>query len=196
MKVLLQDIKSIKPYKKNPRNNQNSIEPVIESIKAYGFQQPIVVDKKGTIIAGHTRYKAALEMGLKKVPVVVADKLNPKQVRAYRIADNKTNEFARWNMPMLKDELEGLDDFFTGVSESEIEGMNFGFEELGEGEKENPQNPQNPQTPNIGIEEVNMSFMLDSDKRDSIMDKLFDIKEAKSFETLSEALYFKVMEEF
>ena len=104
-------IKSIRPYEKNPRRNDEAVDAVAASIKEFGWQQPIVVDKDGVIIAGHTRYKAAKKLKCDTVPVVVADDLTEDQVKAYRLADNKTGELAEWDMPMLNEELDDLADF-------------------------------------------------------------------------------------
>lgn len=104
-------IKSIRPYEKNPRRNDEAVDAVAASIKEFGWQQPIVVDKDGVIIAGHTRYKAAKKLKCDIVPVVVADDLTEDQVKAYRLADNKTGELAEWDMPILNEELADLADF-------------------------------------------------------------------------------------
>ena len=80
---------SIKPYRKNPRINDDAVPEVEQSIASFDFLQPIVVDKKGVIIVGHTRWLAAKALELKEVPVIYATHLTPKQVKAYRIADNK-----------------------------------------------------------------------------------------------------------
>jgi DNA modification methylase len=106
--VELRDIHSIKPYERNPRINDDAVAAVASSLREFGFRQPIVVDSDGTIIAGHTRYKAALQLGLTKVPVHVAIDLTPEQVRAYRIADNKTGEIAEWDLNILPIELAEL----------------------------------------------------------------------------------------
>lgn len=84
----------IKPYEKNPRKNDEAVKYVAESIKEFGFKVPIVVDKDMTIVAGHTRYKAAKKLGLNEVPVIVADDLTDEQIKAFRLADNKTGEKA------------------------------------------------------------------------------------------------------
>ena len=84
------------PYARNPRKNDGAVTKVKASIQEFGFQQPIVVDKDGIIVAGHTRHKAAMELGLTEVPVVVASDLTPAQIKAYRIADNRVNEEASW----------------------------------------------------------------------------------------------------
>ena len=108
MKVEEWEVGRIVPYENNPRLNEDAVEKVAASIKEFGFRQPIVVDEKGTIIVGHTRYKAALELGLKTVPVHVAAGLTPEQAAAYRLADNKTAEFAFWDSDALGIELDAL----------------------------------------------------------------------------------------
>lgn len=105
MNIIEKNIKDIKPYENNPRNNEGAVEKVAESIKEFGFQQPIVVDKDNVVIVGHTRLKAAERIGLDKVPVVVADELTKEQAKAYRLADNKTNEIATWKFDVLNEEL-------------------------------------------------------------------------------------------
>lgn len=121
MQVVAKSIDEIKPYENNPRNNDDAVDAVANSIKEFGWQQPIVVDIGGVIIAGHTRYKAAQKLGLKTVPVVVAKDLTEGQVKAYRLADNKSGELAKWNDELLEDELVGIDD---------IDMSQFGFDEL------------------------------------------------------------------
>ena len=90
MQIIIKGISEIKPYENNPRNNDSAVDAVAASIREFGWQQPIVVDKDGVIIAGHTRYKGARKLGLTEVPVVVAENLTDEQVMAYRLADNKT----------------------------------------------------------------------------------------------------------
>jgi ParB-like chromosome segregation protein Spo0J len=98
----------VRSYENNPRNNDKAVDAVAASIKEFGFSQPIVVDSDSVIIVGHTRLKAAQKLGLERVPVVVASHLTPEQVRAYRIADNKTAEIAEWNYDLLPIELSAL----------------------------------------------------------------------------------------
>jgi ParB-like chromosome segregation protein Spo0J len=83
---------------------------VAASLKEYGFRQPIVVDADGIVIAGHTRLLAAKQIGMKQVPVHVATDLSPTQVKAYRLADNRTAEETSWDLELLPLELEGLVD--------------------------------------------------------------------------------------
>lgn len=114
-------IKSIRPYEKNPRRNDEAVDAVAASIREFGWQQPIVVDKDGVIIAGHTRYKAAKKLKCDTVPVVVADDLTEDQVKAYRLADNKTGELAEWDTALLGEELAELADFDMSQFGFEIE---------------------------------------------------------------------------
>lgn len=110
MKIELRNIDAVHPYDRNPRINDNAVDAVAASLKEFGFRQPIVVDKDGIIVCGHTRYKAALQLGLKKIPVHVATDLTPEQIRAYRIADNKTSDLAEWDYDILPIELSELMD--------------------------------------------------------------------------------------
>src|SRR5688572_2478127 len=109
MKIELRKISDIKPYPGNPRINNSAVDAVAKSIQAYGFRQPIVVDIDGVIVCGHTRWKAAQKLGLELVPVHVATDLTPEQIRAYRIADNKTATLADWDFDLLPLELADLD---------------------------------------------------------------------------------------
>lgn len=106
--VQYQDISQIHPYENNPRNNEAAIEPVAQSIKSFGFRVPILIDQKGTIIAGHTRYEAAKRLGMDKVPCILVDDLTDAQIRAYRIADNKVSEASSWNDDVLRAEMDAL----------------------------------------------------------------------------------------
>lgn len=90
--ISYQAIESIHPYENNPRNNAAAVDLVARSIKDFGFRVPILIDQNDIIIAGHTRYEAAKKLGLKEVPCVKVTDLTDAQIRAYRIADNKTAE--------------------------------------------------------------------------------------------------------
>jgi len=109
MKVEDRPIEQVVPYWRNPHNNENAVNSVMDSIERYGFNVPIVVDSKGVIIAGHTRYKAAVRLEMKTVPVYVAD-LTPQLAKEYRIADNKSGELAAWNMDALVAELREIEE--------------------------------------------------------------------------------------
>lgn len=108
MNLIDKKLEEIKPYEKNPRNNEDAVQYVANSIREFGFKVPIVIDKDGTIVAGHTRYKAAQELGLETVPCIIADDLTEQQIKAFRIADNKTADKATWDDEMLGDELKDI----------------------------------------------------------------------------------------
>ena len=119
-------VESLVPYARNPRNNAAAIDAVKASIAEFGFRQPIVVDEKMVVIVGHTRLEAAKQLGLKTVPVHVAEGLTPAQAKAYRIMDNRSHENAEWDDEMLRLEFGDLklDDFdlaLTGFVSEELD---------------------------------------------------------------------------
>lgn len=123
MRLKLKNVKpsEITPYFNNPRKNDLAVEKVAESIKSFDFQQPILVDENMEIIAGHTRWKAALKLDLKEIPVIISSGLSEKKKKAYRIADNRLGEYSIWDFPKLNLEIDDLD-------ESDKELLNFGFD--------------------------------------------------------------------
>ena len=150
MKIEIVDINTIKPYENNPRKLKDSaIEKVAKSIKEFGFRQPIVVDKEKIIVVGHTRYRASKKLGFTNVPITIADNLTPEQINAYRIADNRTNEEAEWDIELLKTELKDLQlkDFdldLTAFDEDQLN--NFLFEEK-DGLTDEDAVPETPEEP-------------------------------------------------
>lgn len=150
MNIIEKKITDIKPYEKNPRHNDEAVQYVAESIRVFGWKQPIVIDKNGIIVAGHTRYKAAKKLGLKKIPCIVADDLTEEQVKAYRLADNKVSEAAEWDFDLLFDELDDLLDFdmsafgFGGIDPAEdIEPEETDPDEPKQNERERTMNAYN-----------------------------------------------------
>lgn len=111
MQIIEKKLSELKPYENNPRKNDEAVKYVANSIKEFGFKVPVVIDKDGTIICGHTRYKAAKRLKLPTVPCVVADDLSEEQIRAYRLADNKVSELAEWDIPLLTAELQEIFSF-------------------------------------------------------------------------------------
>jgi site-specific DNA-methyltransferase (adenine-specific) len=150
MKVEMRPIASIKPYENNPRQNDAGVDAVAASIREFGFRQPVVVDEDGVIIVGHTRYKAALKLGLEEVPVHVASGLTPAQAKAYRLADNQTATLSAWDDDKLPLELLQLQqmDFdlnLTGFSGDEL--MRLLGSEQNEGLTDPDAVPQPPDEP-------------------------------------------------
>ena len=114
-------IGDITPYPNNPRKNREAIAKVVKSVREYGFRQPLVIDEKNVIIVGHTRYYAAVELGMDTVPVHVAS-LSKAKARAYRIADNRTGQEATWDIDKLTVEIDAIGrDVFTGFDQAELD---------------------------------------------------------------------------
>ena len=128
MNIVKIKVEDLIPYINNPRNNENAVDKVASSITEFGFKNPIVIDKNNIVINGHTRLLASKKLGLKEVPVIVADDLTEAQVKAFRIADNKTSEYAEWNEELLKLELEQLEEMNFDLDEVNIDYSDFGLE--------------------------------------------------------------------
>lgn len=123
-KIVMMSTDELIPYNHNPRVNDGAVDAVAKSIEEFGFRNPIIVDKNNVIIAGHTRLKASKKLGLKKVPVIVADDLTDEQANALRLVDNKTNELANWDFARLKDELDKI------PSTIDMSAFDFDMEEI------------------------------------------------------------------
>ena len=149
MVIQERNLGEIRPYEKNPRRNDDAVKYVVESIKEFGFKVPIVIDSNGVIVAGHTRYKAAKELGMETVPCIVADDLTEDQIKAFRLADNKVAEKAGWDFALLEQELDELIDFdmeaFGFTDHEDVDISDF-FEEAQHKEKE----PKKIQCPHCG----------------------------------------------
>lgn len=156
MKIEMWPTSNVKPYAKNPRDNDNAVAPVAASIKEYGFRQPIVVDADGVIIVGHTRHRAAQILDLAEVPVHIATDLSPAKVKAYRLADNKTGELATWDEDVLADEIVDLRSL-ADMPEIDLDMTALGFgddeldalfaDDLNEGETDPDDVPERPEDP-------------------------------------------------
>jgi DNA modification methylase len=118
----MKQVSVLQEYENNPRNNDEAIKAVANSIREFGFKVPIVITSDNVIIAGHTRLKASVSLGLEEVPCIVADDLNEAQIKAFRLADNKTAELATWDLSRLEEEFAGID----------MDMLQFGFEEMEE----------------------------------------------------------------
>jgi predicted 3-demethylubiquinone-9 3-methyltransferase (glyoxalase superfamily) len=121
-------VEDLIPYINNPRNNENAVDKVASSIAEFGFKNPIVIDKNNVVINGHTRLLASKKLGLKEVPVIIADDLTEAQVKAFRIADNKVSEYASWDEELLKIELEQLEEMNFNLNDLNIDYSDFGLE--------------------------------------------------------------------
>ena len=109
MNIVYKKVDDLVPYENNPRNNDEAVDYVANSIKEFGFKVPVAVDKDNVVVAGHTRLKACEKLGITEVPCIVADDLTEDQIKAFRIADNKVGEVATWDNQKLAEELADID---------------------------------------------------------------------------------------
>ena len=136
LNIIYRPIKELKPYKKNAKkHNKEQVEQIANSIKEFGFTQPVIIDKHDCVVAGHGRILGAKKAGLKQVPTVCLDELTEEQIKAYRLVDNKLNE-SEWDKKTLKEELDELyssfsmEDFGFGISIENIDLLQEGRREI------------------------------------------------------------------
>lgn len=122
LKIVYKKLDDLTPYENNPRLNDGAVDAVAKSIEEFGFKVPIVIDKDGVIVAGHTRLKAAKQLAINEAPCIIADDLSEEELKAFRLADNKVSELAGWDWDKLEEELEKL-------KLSDIDMEELGFEE-------------------------------------------------------------------
>lgn len=195
MQIKNVDINSIKPYKKNPRKiSPKSIDMVAGSIKEFGFQQPIVVDKDYVIVVGHTRHEASKKLGLKEIPIVVGD-FTDQQSKAYRIADNRINEETGWDYKILQEELNLLLDLdmdlnLTGFSSEELDSM-FSKEEI---EITDPINAIDDENHLINdVKMIQLFYEPETEKR--FRDIINLVKDNNNIDNISDAVMYCVLNE-
>ena len=129
LNIIYKNIKELKPYKKNAKkHNKEQVEQIANSIKEFGFTQPVIIDKNNCVVAGHGRILGAKKAGLKQVPTVTLEELTEEQIKAYRLVDNKLNE-SEWDFCLLDEELEILSD------DIDMELFGFEFDEIEEEEQ-------------------------------------------------------------
>ena len=202
MQIENRTLSNIKPYKNNPRRSVKTIAKIVTSIKEFGFKQPLVLDKEGVIIVGHSRYLAAKELGLETVPCVIAKELTPQQIRAYRIADNRIAQDGEWDTDLLAIELSEINksdfDFTkTGFTQAELESLILdpisGTQSL-TSITEDSQKVQDPEFYEASVsahtdeEYVNLNFTMRHIDRKLVFSKLNDIKDKMKLLTASDAL--------
>lgn len=136
LNIVYKNIKELKPYKKNAKkHDKTQVEQIANSIKEFGFTQPVIIDKNNCVVAGHGRILGAKKAGLKQVPTVCLEELTEEQIKAYRLVDNKLNE-SDWDFSLLDEELGILSDdidmelfgFDTDMSDEELEKKKIEFE--------------------------------------------------------------------
>ena len=166
------------PYENNPRINDNAVDKVAESIKFFGFKVPVVIDKNNVIVAGHTRVKAAEKLGLQTVPAIIADDLTEEQIKAFRLADNKTSEYSVWDMGKLETELAEIADIDMSV---------FGFS-IPDDADDDDEDDDGTYTTNVNIpqyeitgEVPDLNELVDEDKTNELLEEI-DNSELRSDE--------------
>lgn len=169
MQIVMKNVEVLIPYENNPRRNDQAVEMVTRSIKEYGFRVPIVIDKDNVIVTGHTRLKAALNLGMRDIPCVVADDLTSDKIRAFRLADNKTAEVAEWDFEKLQEELSELSEKFA-------QDFGFNLEDLPEELDDEISNPytQKLDIPQYAIKGEMPSFieMVDAGKAEELLEEI------------------------
>ena len=135
--IVYKRVDELVPYENNPRNNKKAVDKVAKSIEKFGFKVPIVGDENNVIVAGHTRLLASKQLGLESVPVIVAKELTDEQIKAFRLADNKTSEFAEWNEDLLIQELSEIESIDMSI---------FGFDDIENELEEELENDETPKT--------------------------------------------------
>ena len=179
-------ITDVIPFDNNPRNNDEAVDYIANSIQEFGFKNPIIVDKRNVIICGHTRLKAAQKLGLKEVPVIRATELSEEQVKAFRLADNKTGEFASWDDEKLQEELQGI---------TEMDMEQFGFFVDGEDITEKKEDKPEVEFTEVLGEEHNYIVLYFDNEVDWLQaESLFDIKPKKNLSTRTDGKLTKGME--
>ena len=170
MEIIEKLVDEIIPYEKNPRKNEEAVQYVRNSIEQFGFRVPIIIDKDGVILAGHTRLLAAKELGLEKVPCIVAEGLTEEQVRAFRIADNKTGEIAVWDLELLDEELKNIFDI-------DMSAFGFDLSDIPEEEMSHAdiytKKMNIPQYEPTG-DEVDLSELVDTGKTETLIGEIND----------------------
>ena len=172
MQIINKPIGELKPYKNNPRINDKAVDAVAASIKEFGFKQPCVIDTDNVLICGHTRLKAAQKLGLSEIPCILADDLTDDQIKAFRLADNKTAELAEWDFSLLDIELADIDlDMSEFGFDFEIEGI--GSDEIIEDDV--PEIPEEPKSKLGDIYQLGEHRLICGDSTDiNVIDRLMD----------------------
>lgn len=185
MKVKSVKLSEIFPYYDNPRDNSNAVEPTKESIKRFGYVKPILVDKAGVIIAGHTRYLAAFQLGMEFVPVVYSD-MDDEKAKKYRILDNKLAEKSSFDEDQLLEELRSMEEpsemqafFFEDISQMlsfSLDSINQQAKEYGGFQEDYSQvEGENFEAPTVDSDETNEGDT--SDEEEDPAKDLFVLKE-------------------
>lgn len=164
--IVMRNIKDLKPYKKNAKKHpKEQVERIANSIKEFGFTQPVLIDKNNCVVAGHGRILGAKAAGLKEVPTLCLDDLTEEQIKAYRLADNKLNE-SDWDSVLLAEELDELN--------SVLDMEQFGFDLAKEIEEEQNKYTMKTNIPQYEIkgEEPDISELVDTSKTKELLEEI------------------------
>lgn len=149
MKIIEKRLDELTEYENNPRKNDDAVQYVANSIREFGFKVPVIIDKNNVIVAGHTRIKAAKELGMSTVPCIVADDLTDAQVKAFRLADNKVAEMAAWDFVKLDAELPDIDMDLSQFGFNDLD-VDLDFDDFFTDSEEKEKEPKTITCPNCG----------------------------------------------
>lgn len=175
LKIVYKKISDLTPYDNNPRLNDGAVDAVAKSIEEFGFKVPIVIDKDGVIVAGHTRLKAAKQLQIDEVPCIIADDLSDEELKAFRLADNKVSELAEWDLDKLEKEMETMTTDMTKFGFIQIENIDEAIDEINELYEDKMESEDEPKAKRGEIYKLGDHYLMcgDSTKKDDV-DKLLD----------------------
>lgn len=169
-------IEDIIPYENNPRKNEEAVQVVMNSIREFGIKQPLVIDENGVIVVGHTRFMAAKKLGYTELPCVIASDLTEDQINAYRLADNKTAEYAQWDIELMNQEL-------ASILSVDMEQFGFDLAWDEEKKKKEEETGEVPFTEVLGEEHNYIVLYFDNEVDWLQAESLFDLHEVKNLST-------------
>lgn len=172
LRITYESTDALTPYANNPRFNDAAVDAVAASIEKFGFKVPIIITEEKEIVAGHTRLKAAKQLGLDKVPCIIADDLTDAQIKAFRLADNKVSEFADWDFEALEIELDKLK-----TLNLDFELSDFGFENIDLESIENEDINAEKKTIHLDIETV-IAISCENEKE---LESTFDLLTSEGY---------------
>ena len=164
------------PCTNNPRNNDDAVDYVANSLKEFGFKVPCVIDSEKNVVCGHTRLKAAKKLGIKEVPCIIADDLTEEQIKAFRLSDNKVGEFAEWDFNLLDEELSGIFDI-------DMKQFGFDLQSIIDDEDDKKEDGEVPFTEVLGEEHNYIVLYFDNEIDWLQMQSLIDIEEKMNLST-------------
>lgn len=187
MEVKNISVKDIIPYENNPRKNEDAIQVVMNSIREFGIKQPLVIDENNVIVVGHTRFAAAKKLGYTEVPCVIASDLTEDQINAYRIADNRTAEYASWDVELLNNQL-------ANILTVDMEMFGFDLNADEEVKKKEEEKGEVPFTEVLGEEHNYLVLYFDNEVDWLQLQSLLELKEVRGLSTRKDGVMKKNMQ--